>query len=67
MSTPSVPVVDYDRIKRLYVAPDPLPFSEYNMGTRICVLLIIFVCVLLLMRWHGKRSQPSLDVRFQRV
>lgn len=62
-----IPVVDYDRAKRLYIPPDPLPFSDYNMGTRICLIVILFVCVLLVMRWHGKRKETSSNVRLQRV
>ena len=62
-----VPVVDYDRIRRIFVPPDPLPFSEYNMGTRICFVIILIGCVVLVMRWHGKKKETSSDVRFQKV
>ena len=66
MSIP-IPVVDFERAKRIYLAPDPLPFSDYNMGTRICFIIILFICVILFMRWHGKRKETSSNVRLQKV
>lgn len=62
-----IPVVDFGRSKRLYVTPDPLPFSQYNIGTRICFLIMCFVIVILFMRWHGKRRETSSNVRLQKV
>lgn len=63
----SIPVVDYDRSKRLYIPPDPLPFSQYNTATRICFLIMILAGVVLFMRWHGKRKETSSNVRLQKV
>ena len=62
-----IPVIDYDRARRIYITPDPLPFSEYSLGTRICFVLILIACFILLLRWHGKRKETSSNVRFQRV
>lgn len=64
MST--LPVVDYDRVRRIHVPSDPLPGSEYNLGTRICIVLISFGFILLLKRWLDKKSSSS-NVRLQKV
>ena len=62
-----IPVVDYDRATRIAVPRDPLPLSQYTLGTRLCVLIIIIVGVILYMRWHGKKRETFSDVRFQKV
>ena len=63
----SVPVVDYDRVRRIYVPPDPLPGHEINWATKICFFIMFIGMLILIKRWRDKQSASSLNVRLQKV
>jgi hypothetical protein len=52
----ALPVVDYDRIQRVYSAPPVAP-SEMNWSTRLCLAIIGAAVLVLFLRFLKKRKE----------
>ena len=48
------PVVDYDRMRRVY--PQPSPKSMFNTYTLICLFFIVVGILVLIKRYRDKQS-----------
>ena len=51
-----LPVVDYERIQRVYSAP-PVQQSEMNWSTRLCLAIIGLAALVLFTRFLKKRRE----------
>ena len=51
-----LPVVDYERIQRVYSAP-PVASSELNWSTRLCLAIIGATALILFIRFLKKRKE----------
>ena len=51
-----LPVVDYERIQRVYSAPPVAP-SEMNGSTRLCLAIIGAAVLILFLRFLQKRKE----------
>lgn len=59
-----LPVVDYDRMRRIRMASQDPPSMYFNAPTRFC-LLIMFVCVCILYkRWVNKKQRLNPKVSY---
>ena len=52
----ALPVVDYDRIQRVYSVP-PVQPSEMNWSTRLCLTIIGAAALVLFIRFLNKRKE----------
>lgn len=62
-----LPVVDYNRVRRIYVPPDPLPGTDINWATKICFFIMFIGVIILIKRWRDKQVASSSNVRLQKV
>ena len=51
-----LPVVDYERIQRVYSAP-PVASNEMNWSTRLCLAIIGLAVFVLFIRFLKKRKE----------
>lgn len=51
-----LPVVDYERIQRVYSAP-PVASNEMNWSTRLCLAIIGTAILVLFIRFLKKRKE----------